>query len=163
MVKDKLADETTTEKEVEGGGPAELREEASEGETKGGPDACGKSTTGGVLSGGEEGVITLSPLAESKVLEILDAEGFAPDALLRVGVIGGGCAGLSYDMNVEEGEKKSSDKVIKSGKVNLIIDEMSLMYLAGTEIEYVSSLQGTGFKFNNPNAKTTCRCSQSFS
>src|SRR5215470_14111952 len=97
----------------------------------------------------------------SKVNEIRDAEAIEATMALRLRVVGGGCAGFSYDLYFDEPTEVDRQFVIQDVKV--VVDEMSLMYLVGTEIDYVEGLQGAGFKFNNPNVKTTCGCGSSFS
>jgi iron-sulfur cluster assembly accessory protein len=104
--------------------------------------------------------IHITDMAASKVIEIRDAEQIEDDMSLRVRVVGGGCAGFSYDLYFDTRTELDRDFSINGVKV--IVDEMSLMYLMGTEIDYVESLQGAGFKFNNPNVKSTCGCGSSF-
>ena len=105
--------------------------------------------------------IHITDVAASKVLEIRDAEQIEGDMALRVRVVGGGCAGFSYDLYFDT--RTELDRDFNINGVNVIVDEMSLMYLMGTEIDYIESLQGAGFKFNNPNVKSTCGCGSSFS
>jgi iron-sulfur cluster assembly accessory protein len=105
--------------------------------------------------------INITDVAASKVLEIRDAEQIEGDMSLRVRVVGGGCAGFSYDLYFDT--RTELDRDFNINGVNVIVDEMSLMYLMGTEIDYIESLQGAGFKFNNPNVKSTCGCGSSFS
>tara|TARA_Y100000592_G_C5234643_1_gene205515 strand:- start:111 stop:440 length:330 start_codon:yes stop_codon:yes gene_type:complete len=81
---------------------------------------------------------------------------------LRVGVRGGGCSGFSYFLKFEN-NTNSSDKIITCNNIKLIVDSKSYLYLMGTEIDYVNDLNKSGFKFNNPNAKRTCGCGESFS
>jgi iron-sulfur cluster assembly accessory protein len=104
--------------------------------------------------------IHITDVAASKVIEIRDAEQIEADMSLRVRVVGGGCAGFSYDLYFDTRTELDRDFDINGVKV--IVDEMSLMYLMGTEIDYIESLQGAGFKFNNPNVKSTCGCGSSF-
>ncbi len=80
---------------------------------------------------------------------------------IRVGVVGGGCSGFQYSMDFEN-EQKDGDQVYEQGGVKVYLDPMSAMYLQGVTVDYVVGLQGAGFKFNNPNAKNTCGCGQSF-
>lgn len=108
-----------------------------------------------------ESMVKLTDIAASKVLEIRDAEGIEPDLGLRLRVVGGGCAGFSYDLYFDS--KTDMDREFALKNVSIVVDQMSLMYLVGTEIDYVESLQGAGFKFNNPNVKSTCGCGSSFS
>jgi iron-sulfur cluster insertion protein len=81
---------------------------------------------------------------------------------LRVQVVGGGCAGFSYELVFEE-KPKPNDKVFELHGVTLYIDPFSYQYLEGTEVDYVVTDHGGGFKFKNPNVKTTCGCGSSFS
>jgi iron-sulfur cluster insertion protein len=106
-------------------------------------------------------VIALSDLAAQKVKEILAEEKIEDRLSLRVKVQGGGCSGFTYDLYFDE--VQSSDQTFNVKGVKLICDQMSLMYLMGVEIDYVEGLHGAGFKFNNPNVKSTCGCGSSFS
>lgn len=108
-----------------------------------------------------EDTIKITDIAASKVLEIREAEGIETDMSLRLRVVGGGCAGFSYDLFFDN--KTEVDKQFNVNGVEVVVDQMSLMYLMGTEVDYVESLQGAGFKFNNPNVKSTCGCGSSFS
>ncbi|WP_428264206.1 iron-sulfur cluster insertion protein ErpA [Haliangium sp.] len=105
--------------------------------------------------------INITDLAATKVNEIRTAEDIENDMSLRVRVVGGGCAGFSYDLYFDN--KTDLDQSFQINGVDVVVDQMSLMYLMGTEIDYVESLQGAGFKFNNPNVKSTCGCGSSFS
>jgi iron-sulfur cluster assembly accessory protein len=109
---------------------------------------------------GPESMVLITPVAASKVNEIRDAEGIEGTMALRLRVVGGGCAGFSYDLYFDEGTEV--DRQFEIQGVKVVVDEMSLMYLVGTEIDYVEGLQGAGFKFNNPNVKSTCGCGSSF-
>lgn len=111
--------------------------------------------------GGPESMVHITPVAAAKVNEIRDAEGIEPNMALRLRVVGGGCAGFSYDLYFDE--VAEVDRAFAIQGVQVVVDEMSLMYLVGTEIDYVEGLQGAGFKFNNPNVKSTCGCGSSFS
>jgi iron-sulfur cluster assembly accessory protein len=111
--------------------------------------------------GGPESMVHITPVAAAKVNEIRDAEGIEPNMALRLRVVGGGCAGFSYDLYFDE--LAEVDRAFAIQGVQVVVDEMSLMYLVGTEIDYVEGLQGAGFKFNNPNVKSTCGCGSSFS
>ena len=108
-----------------------------------------------------ESLLSLTPVAAAKVNEIRSAEGIEPNMALRLRVVGGGCAGFSYDLYFDE--PAEVDRQFEVAGVRCIVDEMSLMYLVGTEIDYVEGLQGAGFKFQNPNVKSTCGCGSSFS
>ncbi|HTR52590.1 MAG TPA: iron-sulfur cluster insertion protein ErpA [Kofleriaceae bacterium] len=110
---------------------------------------------------GPESMLSITAVAAAKVNEIRSAEGIEPTMALRVRVVGGGCAGFSYDLYFDE--PAEVDRQFEVEGVRCIVDEMSLMYLVGTEIDYVEGLQGAGFKFQNPNVKSTCGCGSSFS
>ncbi len=106
-------------------------------------------------------MITLTELAISEVQRIMDAEkktGWG----LRVGVVGGGCSGLSYTLGFDE-EPKPTDKVIDYDGVKVFIDPKSQLFLAGMTLDYSRDLLNGGFKFVNPNASRSCSCGQSFS
>jgi iron-sulfur cluster assembly accessory protein len=105
--------------------------------------------------------IELTSHAIDKVKEILAQQTPAP-AGLRVSVVGGGCSGFSYQMNFET-QTNAIDKVYEFDGLKVFVDQASLMYLNGTKIDFVESLEGSGFKFENPNVKTTCGCGSSFS
>ena len=110
---------------------------------------------------GPESMLLLTSVAATKVNEIREAEGIEATMALRLRVVGGGCAGFSYDLYFDE--PAEVDRQFEVQGVRCVVDEMSLMYLVGTEIDYVEGLQGAGFKFNNPNVKSTCGCGSSFS
>jgi iron-sulfur cluster insertion protein len=110
---------------------------------------------------GPESMLHITPVAAQKVNEIRNAEGIEPNMALRLRVVGGGCAGFSYDLYFDE--PAEVDRQFEVEGVKCIVDEMSLMYLVGTEVDYVEGLQGAGFKFQNPNVKSTCGCGSSFS
>ena len=105
-------------------------------------------------------MITITEKAASKVKEIASAEALEGQGL-RLRVVGGGCAGFSYDLYFDQPQETDRSFDVKG--VKLICDEMSLMYLVGTEVDYVEGLHGAGFKFQNPNVKSTCGCGSSFS
>ena len=109
-------------------------------------------------------MVTLTPVAVSKVREIMDQQAPAPTGL-RIGIAGGGCSGFSYTMTFEEEHKDEfgMDKVFEFDGLKVFVDQASLLYLNDTEIDYVESLEGAGFKFSNPNVKSTCGCGSSFS
>lgn len=105
--------------------------------------------------------LALTERAAEKVKEIRAAENIEESYGLRLRVVGGGCSGFSYDLYFDQ--KAAMDKLYDSHGVQLIVDQMSLQYLRGTEVDYVEGLQGAGFKFGNPNVKATCGCGSSFS
>ncbi|HUH00805.1 MAG TPA: iron-sulfur cluster insertion protein ErpA [Kofleriaceae bacterium] len=113
------------------------------------------------VAGEGDVIVQITALAAEKVLEIRKAEEIENELSLRLRVVGGGCAGFSYDLYFDE--KTPMDKEFTIHGVHVVVDQMSLMYLLGTTIDYVEGLQGAGFKFNNPNVKATCGCGSSFS
>jgi iron-sulfur cluster insertion protein len=104
-------------------------------------------------------MITLTKNARNRVSELLTNEG--PDAKLRMYVYGKGCAGLTYGFGITD-KINEDDTVIVEGGVSVLIDNDSLPYLTGSEIDYVSNLLGAKFEINNPNAKSSCGCGDSF-
>ena len=108
-----------------------------------------------------EQFLTLTDRAATKVRELRDEEGNAA-LKLRVYITGGGCSGFSYGFTFDE-QEKDDDTVIANGDVTLLVDAMSVQYLAGSEVDYESGLMGSRFIVNNPNATSTCGCGSSFS
>jgi iron-sulfur cluster insertion protein len=105
-------------------------------------------------------MVTISPGAEQKIRELIKDE---QDAVgLRVYVRGGGCHGYQYGMAFET-KIGEDDSVIEKGDIKVIMDSQSAPLLSGAEVDYVDSLQGSGFAIKNPQAKTTCGCGSSFS
>jgi iron-sulfur cluster assembly accessory protein len=105
-------------------------------------------------------MIQLTPTAVTKVQEILNSQEPKP-AGLRIAVVGGGCSGFSYSMAFET-NPGMLDKTYNFEGLKVFVDQASLLYLDGAEVDYVESLEGSGFKFNNPNVKSTCGCGSSF-
>jgi len=105
--------------------------------------------------------VSLTPNAVAKVKEIMAQQNPVP-AGLRVGVVGGGCSGFSYSMSFENGAGMM-DKVFDMDGLKVYVDATSLMYLNNCIVDYVETLEGAGFKFENPNVKSTCGCGSSFS
>ena len=104
--------------------------------------------------------VILTPNAVAKVKEIMAQQDPAP-AGLRIGVVGGGCSGFSYSMNFEN-SAGMMDKVFNFDDLKVFVDATSLMYLNGCVVDYVETLEAAGFKFENPNVKSTCGCGSSF-
>jgi iron-sulfur cluster assembly accessory protein len=104
--------------------------------------------------------VTMSQSAVAKVKEIMAQQNPVP-AGLRIGVVGGGCSGFQYSMNFENGAG-AMDKVFDYDGLKLFVDATSLMYLSGVNVDYIETLEGAGFKFDNPNVKSTCGCGSSF-
>lgn len=109
----------------------------------------------------DEPMLSLTEKAAEKVKEIQAAENIEASYGLRLRVVGGGCSGFAYDLYFDQ--VTEMDRTFDSHGVKLVVDQMSLQYLAGTTVDYVEGLQGAGFKFNNPNVKSTCGCGSSFS
>jgi len=103
----------------------------------------------------------LTERALAQVKEIMHAQGMEGHAL-TVRVVPSGCSGFGYDLNLSR-ETRAGDVVWEQEGVKIATDEMSQQYLMGSEVDYVSGLQGAGFKFHNPNAKSSCGCGNSFS
>ena len=106
--------------------------------------------------------ITISEDAAVHVKQFAAAEG-KPEADLRVGVKGGGCSGLTYMLDITDDGPGDNDQIIEENGIRLFVDKKSYIFLAGSVLEYSGGLNGKGFVFNNPNAKTTCGCGTSFS
>ena len=108
-------------------------------------------------------MIKVSESAKIKVSVLMQEEGFDPAYdFVRVGVKSGGCSGLSYDLNFDK-KQLHEDRLFEDNSVRIVVDKKSLLYLAGTTLEYSGGLNGKGFIFNNPNANRTCGCGESFS
>ena len=105
--------------------------------------------------------VVLTPKAVEMVKDAMSRENLAGYGV-RVGVVGGGCSGFQYSMDFENSEREG-DTVVEVEGVKLYVDAMSAMYLQGVTVDYIVGLQGAGFKFVNPSAKSTCGCWQSFS
>lgn len=106
-------------------------------------------------------MIQLTPTAIGKVKEIIGAQDPAP-AGLRISVVGGGCSGFSYSMAFENAPGLL-DKTYDFEGLQVFIDQASMLYLDGARVDYVESMEGSGFKFDNPQVKSTCGCGSSFS
>ncbi|MDX1278597.1 iron-sulfur cluster assembly accessory protein [Oceanihabitans sediminis] len=108
-------------------------------------------------------MIKVSETAKKKVIELMTEDGYdATTDFVRVGVVSGGCSGLSYNLKFDK-EQLEEDKVFEDNGVKIVVDKKSFLYLIGTTLEYSGGLNGTGFVFNNPNANRTCGCGESFS
>ena len=104
--------------------------------------------------------VHLTDSAIGKVKDIMAQQSPAPSGL-RLGVVGGGCSGFSYSMQFEN-SAGVMDKVYDFNGLKVYVDATSLMYLSGCQVDYVETLEGAGFKFENPNVKSTCGCGSSF-
>jgi len=106
-------------------------------------------------------MITISETAKEYIAQLKEKENHPDDSFVRVGVKGGGCSGLSYEMKFDT-EEKDGDQVFVDKGVKLVVGMKSLLYLYGTELDYSGGLNGKGLFFNNPNASRTCGCGESF-
>jgi iron-sulfur cluster assembly protein len=109
---------------------------------------------------GDERLIKLSPAAAGKVTSLLTKQG-RPHGVLRVAVVGGGCSGLQYKMDLQDAPA-NRDILVESAGVKVVVDPKSALYVTGSELDYADTLDG-GFKVTNPNAATSCSCGESFS
>jgi iron-sulfur cluster assembly protein len=108
-------------------------------------------------------MIKVSDHAKEKAIQLMTEDGFDPTQdFIRVGVKSGGCSGLEYMLKFDN-KKEESDQVFEDNGIKVIIEKKSILYLAGTILEYSGGLNGKGFIFNNPNASRTCGCGESFS
>ncbi len=110
---------------------------------------------------GDERLIKLTANAATKVSSLLTKQG-RPAGVLRVAVVGGGCSGLQYKMDLQDGPA-NRDILVESAGVRVVVDPKSALYVTGSELDYVDALQDGGFKVKNPNAATSCSCGESFS
>lgn len=108
-------------------------------------------------------MIKVSDHAKQKAVQLMTEDGFDPTKdYIRVGVKSGGCSGLEYMLKFDN-KKEENDQVFEDNGIKVIIEKKSMLYLAGTILEYSGGLNGKGFIFNNPNASRTCGCGESFS
>ncbi len=107
--------------------------------------------------------IYISDKAKAKVEQLMTDAGIAgdPSYFLRVGVVGGGCSGLSYKLDFDN-ESKPMDQVFEDNGVKVVTDLKSFLYLVNTMLDFSDGLNGKGFYFSNPNASRTCGCGESF-
>src|SRR5213083_229518 len=110
---------------------------------------------------GNERLIRATESASGKLVSLLEKQG-RPDGALRVAVIGGGCSGLQYKMDLVDGPA-NRDILVQTGGIKVVVDPKSALYVSGSELDYVEALQGGGFKVTNPNAASSCSCGESFS
>lgn len=107
-------------------------------------------------------MITVSESAKQYIEQLKVAENHSENSFIRVGVKGGGCAGLEYLMKFDT-EMQPGDEVYEDKGVKIVVDLKSLLYVYGTELDYSGGLNGKGLLFKNPNASKTCSCGESFS
>lgn len=115
------------------------------------------------MNTGFENAINVSDKAKVKIQQLMADAGHGndPSYFLRVGVVGGGCSGLSYKMDFDN-QQKPTDQVFENNGLKVVTDLKSFLYLVNTTLEFSDGLNGKGFYFNNPNASRTCGCGESF-
>lgn len=118
-----------------------------------------KVATGPAIRQGDERLIRLTESAGKKVGSLLSRQG-RPTGVLRVAVIGGGCSGMQYKMDLQDAPA-NRDIVVQTSGVQVVVDPKSALYVTGSELDFLDELNG-GFKVKNPNAATTCSCGESF-
>ncbi len=109
---------------------------------------------------GDERLVKLPARAAKKVRSLLAKQG-RPTGVLRVAVVGGGCSGLQYKMDLQD-SPANRDILVETAGVRVVVDPKSALYVTGSELDYIEALDG-GFKVKNPNAATSCSCGESFS
>ena len=119
------------------------------------------SSPSGSIRKGDERLIKVSARAAQKVSALLTKQGRA-EGVLRVAVVGGGCSGLQYKMDLQDAPA-NRDILVESSGIKVVVDPKSALYVTGSELDYVDALQDGGFKVNNPNAAASCSCGESFS
>jgi iron-sulfur cluster assembly accessory protein len=119
-----------------------------------------KPATAASFRTGDERLIRLTPNAGTKVSSLLSKQGRS-SGVLRVAVLGGGCSGLQYKMDLQDGPA-NRDILVETAGVRVVVDPKSALYVTGSELDYIDALDG-GFKVKNPNAATSCSCGESFS
>jgi len=110
---------------------------------------------------GDERLIKVTPSAGNRVSTLLNKQG-RPGGVLRVAVVGGGCSGLQYKMDLQDAPA-NRDILVESAGIKVVVDPKSALYVTGSELDFIEALQGGGFKVTNPNAATSCSCGESFS
>ncbi|MEI7586979.1 iron-sulfur cluster assembly accessory protein [Runella sp.] len=106
-------------------------------------------------------MVTVTDKAKDKIFELRKEEGRPDDSHIRVGVQGGGCSGLMYNLEFDS-EKQATDMEFVDKGIKIVVDKKSILYLAGTVLDFSDGLNGKGFQFVNPNASRTCGCGESF-
>ena len=123
--------------------------------------AINKTSSAPSFRVGDERLIKVSPSAAQKVSSLLTRQN-RPQGVLRVSVVGGGCSGLQYKMDLQDAPA-SRDILVESSGIRVVVDPKSALYVTGSELDYVDALTDGGFKVKNPNAATSCSCGESFS
>ena len=107
--------------------------------------------------------VTLTEKAAKEVQRFIQEGEYDGEAVLRVGVAGGGCSGFNYSLNIAEDFDEANDNKVEQHGVQVVVDKKSALFLDGTTVDYFEGLEQRGFQFHNPNAKKTCGCGSSFS
>ena len=123
--------------------------------------AINKTSSAPSFRVGDERLIKVSPSAAQKVSSLLTRQN-RPQGVLRVSVVGGGCSGLQYKMDLQDAPA-SRDILVESSGIRVVVDPKSALYVTGSELDYIDALTDGGFKVKNPNAATSCSCGESFS
>mgnify|MGYP001185375533 FL=1 len=110
---------------------------------------------------GDERLLKVSESASVKVKSLLQRQGRS-EGVLRVAVIGGGCSGLQYKLDLQDAPA-NRDILVESAGIRVVVDPKTAIYVTGSQLEYTDKLEDGGFKVNNPNAASTCSCGESFS
>jgi len=106
-------------------------------------------------------MIEVTEAAQGRLKDLLDRDGKLASHALRMKVVGGGCSGLQYQLSFDDAFAET-DHLVEAGPVRVVVDEKSALYLVGVTLDFVDTLQESGFKIENPNASTTCGCGESF-
>jgi iron-sulfur cluster assembly protein len=106
-------------------------------------------------------LIEVTEAARDRIRDLLDKDGRLESHALRLKVVGGGCSGLRYELSFDD-QLGDADTTLEAGPVRVVVDEKSALYLVGTRLDFVDTLNESGFKMDNPNARTTCGCGESF-
>lgn len=107
-------------------------------------------------------MITVSDSAKEHAIQLIKNENRPADTFIRVGVDGGGCSGLMYNLTFDN-QMKEGDQTFEDKGIKIVVDRKSFLYLVGTQLDYSGGINGKGFTFINPNANRTCGCGESFS
>ncbi len=107
--------------------------------------------------------IMLTERAAKEVQKFIVDGGHGEEAMLRVAVVGGGCSGFNYSLNIATDYDEANDTKVAQHGVNVVVDRKSALFLDGTSVDYYEDLDKRGFQFLNPNAKKSCGCGNSFS
>jgi iron-sulfur cluster assembly protein len=105
-------------------------------------------------------MVTITEMAAGKVKELLNGQADDPETGLRVAIRGGGCSGFQYALAFDQ--QREGDQIFEQHEIKLLVDQQSLQFVDGSEVDYIEGLQGAGFAVNNPNVVAACGCGQSF-